>query len=545
MSELSKLQIRAKVLSVISEIKTINSFNEETLNKYINELKEINDRNTLFDIFLKEFIKLSEKEYMFSSLLLKELVSADYIQEKVFDILKSNAYSDEAKYKLVQLLRVIGSNSAYDTIPQYFENPDEVLDLETQKLLDNASVNPEAMLDFLDFVYAVPNNDKKLLLASLKEDYQGDMLANIIYPILYSNFDDDFKLDVIDVLAESKSALAIDAFEYLMKISENEQIINACALGLKKIKFAGATVEKATQYFQNAIKEVKPAEFYTTIPDGNGNQALLISRVNNTKKYVFGAVVINDNFGIIDCFGFYDISQNEFEKIVNKFYKSDGKYQVCAEYIKTRINEALDVSIKNKKTLPYEFICWNILTKDIAPLEISIKDFVDNNVKTKQLTKDELLELLTKDYTLRWFVNTDESEILKRTVNEIYSKTELDDEYLKQCHNTVLNELFNEENINIWKNNLYNLIYLLYTNSEEENASEFYTMLKDEKLFNLFKSVLVQRSIFNHFVTLKENLKQLESTVNIFKKKVASNSEYKIDKVQNIIDYLEKSWLDE
>ena len=369
MAELSKLQIRAKVLSVISEIKSINNYDEELLKRFINELQEIDDRKTIFDVFLKEFIKMSENEYMFSGLIIKSLVPVDYVQEKVFDILKQSSYSDEAKYKLVQLLRSIGSNSAYDAIPQYFDNPEEVIDMETQKLLEKAVINPEAMLDFLDFVYAVPKNDKKLLLQSLQEDYKGDVLANIVYPILYSDFDDDFKLKVIDVLAESKSSLAIEAFNYLIKISDNSEIISACEKGLKKLKLAGASEEKALEYFINAIKDTKPAEFYTTIPDGNGNQALLVSRVSSANKYIFEAVVINDNYGVVDCFGFYNISKGEFDKIVNKFYKSDGQYKVSPEYVKSRINHSIDVSIAKKRVLPYEFVCWNILTKDIKPMQ--------------------------------------------------------------------------------------------------------------------------------------------------------------------------------
>ena len=136
MAELSKLQIRAKVLSVISEIKSSANYDEDLLKRFIAELSEIDDKNTIFDIFIKEFIKMSENEYMFSGLIIKALVPADYVQEKVFDVLKQTTYSDDAKYKLVQLLRSIGSNSAYDAIPQYFENPEEVIDMETQKLLE-------------------------------------------------------------------------------------------------------------------------------------------------------------------------------------------------------------------------------------------------------------------------------------------------------------------------------------------------------------------------------------------------------------------------
>ena len=146
MATLSKLQIRAKVLSLISEIKTLQSYDNDLLTRFVNELQEIDDRNTLFDVFIKEFIKMSETEYMFCSCILKALVSVDYMQEKVFEMLKSNVYSDDTKYKLVQLLRTVGSNSAFDAIPQYFDNPEEFLDMETQKLLETAVANPEAML---------------------------------------------------------------------------------------------------------------------------------------------------------------------------------------------------------------------------------------------------------------------------------------------------------------------------------------------------------------------------------------------------------------
>ena len=61
MAEFSKLQIRAKVLSVISEIKTSEIYNVDLLNKVTSELEQIDDRSAIFDIFIKEFIKMEEK----------------------------------------------------------------------------------------------------------------------------------------------------------------------------------------------------------------------------------------------------------------------------------------------------------------------------------------------------------------------------------------------------------------------------------------------------------------------------------------------------
>lgn len=545
MQEMSKLQIRAKVLSVISEIKSAKTYSEEFALHLASELENIPDKETIFDIFIKEFIKMSDDEYMFASCIIKSVVSSSYIQDKVFEMFKSSSYSDETKYKLVQLLRVIGSDSAYDAIPKYFENPQEVLDLETQKLLENAVFNPESMLDFLDFTYAVPKSDKKLLLASLQQDYKGDVLANIVYPVLYSDFDDDFKSDVVEVLSDSKSSLAIEPFNFLIKVSNNPDLVNACKLGLKKLKIAGASEEKADAYFQNVIKSFRPAEFYTTLPDGSGNQALLISRVDSDSKYCFEAVVINDEYGIVDCFGFFNISKTEISKIIAKFYNSEGKYKVSPEYIKYRINEAFNISVENKNNIPYEFICWNILMRDINPLSRKVSEIVDLSVISEEVEKDEILELLTKDYTLRWFIKADENEFVKRLIDKIYNKEDLTIEFVNEEFKLSIDSVFDDKTVKSWIDRLYNLIYLLSVNSESNDAVKFYSLLNNEELFSLFKSVILQRSVFNNFVILKENLKESLLTVNIFRKNNKRQAEYDAKKLDFIIDLLGKNWINE
>ena len=544
MAGLSKLQIRAKVLSLISEIKSLQSDDNDLLTKFVNELEEIEDRNTLFDVFIKEFIKMSETEYTFCSCILKALVSVDYMQEKVFEMLKLNVYSDDTKYKLVQLLRIVGSNSAYDAIPQYFENPEEVLDMETQKLLETAVANPEAMLDFLDFIYAVPKKDKKLLLSSLIEDYSGDMLANIVYPILYADFDDEFKLFVIDILSESKSSLAIEPFKYLTEITDNKEIKDACSVGLKKLKLAGASEEKVVEYYNDILKALKPSKFYTTIPDGNGNQALLISRKSSSQKYVFEAVVINDNYGIIDTFGFFNISKTEFDKIVAKFYSSEGKYQVTPEYVKYRINKALETSKNKKRVLPYEFVCWDILMKDIQPLEESLQELVDS-LNYVEVSDKSLVELMSLPHTLRWYIKSDENEELKILLDKIYNQQVPSIDFINESMYKSESLIFDEVTLNSWKDKLYNLVYLLYVNSMKQEAVMFYSFLKNDVSFNLFKSILLQRSVFSHFVTLKEYIKESKSVVNIFKKRNNTEDEYNSKKIDEILDLMRKSWLNE
>ena len=544
MPEFSKLQIRAKILSVISELKSIPRFNDELLQYYCGELSQIEDKKALFDIYIKEFIKLDEKDYTFSSLLLKAVVDNDYINEKALEMLQSQSLSDECKYKIVQMLRIIGGDCDYTTIPTYFDNPEEVLDKETKRLLESAVFNPEAMLDFLDFISAVSYSDRSLLLQSLKLDYEGDVLANIVYPILYSDFEDDFKLDVIDILSDSKSSIAIAPFNYLIEVSDNKNIINACKIGLKKLKLSGAKEEIADEYFRNVVKTSMPFEFFTTIPDGNGNQALLVSRCFEDRKCLLSAVVINDRKGIVDCFGFYNISDKELIKVISKFYQSEGKYKVNQGYIKTQIDNAINTNIKNKRLFPYEFICWSPLTSDFAPLDYSLEDYIKTNCKMTDFEQDEFLTLLTKEYTMRWFITPEENSIINDLVEKIYNLPELDIEEINNSILSNIDNILNDDAISLWKNRIVNLIYLLHNNSDERNADIFYTMLNDEKYFKMFKSILLQRSVFNYFVAKKENLKDSKLTTNIFRLRNKSEENYDIKKIEKIIEFLKRNWLD-
>lgn len=544
MTQLSKLQIRAKVLSVISEIKTLRNFNEDAIAKYKSELEQISDKKALFDIFLKEFVKMQEAEYIFSACLLKEIVPEEYINSKVLEELKSSSLSDEYKYKLVQLLRITGGTDNFSEIPSYFDNPEEILDLETKKLLEKAVVNPEAMLDFLDFVSAVSQNDRNLLLNSLSQDYTGDELANIIYPILYSGFEDSFILDCVKILINSRSSLAIAPFEYLIKTSNNEDIVNNCRLGLKQLKLAGASKENADKYFNNIIKDSSPAEFFTTIPDGAGNQALLISRVTSKGKYHLSAVVINDVSGIIDCFGFYNISPDELYRVIDKFYQTEGKYKVPAEYAKTKIQTAVDITIKQKRKFPYEFICWNVLLNDVNLMADSLENIISKKSSAVNISKDEILTLLTKDFTLRWFISPSENDVIKKMVDVFYNMSDIDISFINQEIKNKFNTIFDDNSSNIWQSRLYNLIYLLQENSYSNEADCFYTIVKNNEYFNLFKYVLIQRSIFNHFISLRELCKESLLATNIFRKKNLNEQKHDIKKIDNLIKLMKKSWID-
>lgn len=156
-----------------------------------------------------------------------------------------------------------------------------------------------------------------------------------------------------------------------------------------------------------------------------------------------------------------------------------------------------------------------------------------------------MLNLLTKEYTLRWFITPSENEIIKIFVEDIYNEDEPNIENINEKIKDSIDKIFDEKELSIWQNRFYNLIYLLRNNSLLKEADNFYTILKNNELFTLFKLVIIQRSIFNYYVGLKENIKESFFTTNIFSKKNATSKSYDIKKIEKIINILKRQWIDE
>lgn len=544
MTLLSKLQIRSLVLSVISKFDKKLLNDEKKINEFIDELSVIEDKSAIADIILKEYPILTEPECAFCAYVLKRLVPMDYVIEKILSYVKLKSITDNLRLKYFELLSLLDAKTRLAEASSYFENPNEVVDIETKKLLERAIFNPEAMLDFLDFISNVSDEDASLLLNSLNEDYSGNSLANVIYPILYSDFSDSIKLKVIDILSETKSSLGIKPLNYLLKVSDNEKIVKEANLALKKIKFSGGSEIKADEYYNSIIKDYLPVDFYATIPDGSSCQAFLITRVDENGNYLFWAVVINDNFGVMDSFGFYNVSQSEVVKILAKFYKAEGKYKVPNEYVKSRIESAILKTINLKSTFPYEFICWLPLINDINSLDISIEKYCDEYSQIVNLSKEEVLHILTKDYTLRWFITPSENSAIKNIIEYIYSLENPTISDINNYSKAKIKEVFDENTLMLWKIKLLNLVYILKNNNNPSDADIFYTILSKVEYFNLFKDIIIQRSLFSYFIQLRESIKDKKMTLNIFKNKNSDETKYDIKKIQTIIDIMRINWID-
>lgn len=544
MSEYNKLQIRAKALSVISELQYMQPAEKCVVKNLIDELKDISDKKSLCEIMVNEFIKYDEPFSLLVATVISEVIDNDTIIDIVSAMLTSSKYSDTDKYKAVQLLRGISSGLSYDSIIENFDNPTEILNSDTAKMLKKALDNPEAQIDFMDFISAISDKDKELLLNSFSEDFDGNSLANILEPIIYSNFPKDVIYNAIGLMGDSKSSFALSPLKYIMETSDDLNLVQIAKKGLAKLKLTGANDEKARELHLKVLKESTHSKCYASIPDGKGNQGILFTRLKQNQNFEFASFVINDKTGIVDSFGFFNVSENEISRIVQRFFSGDKVIQVSPECVRTLLDSAEEKTIKRKAAFPYEFIAWNRRTLDIEPLELPIKDFVEKNIPPENLSVPNALEFLTNILFKTWFFTASDNSAFNELCNTCFTNEDITLEKIEQEMEKDFNSIWSEEEKELWREKVILTSYLLFTNDMKDEAQKLLGLTNDSEVFRNIQYSVLKRSIHNHIFSLIEIEKELSETTNIFRKNQKNEKKYISSEKLSVLDMaIRKKWI--
>lgn len=543
MSEFNKLQIRAKALSVISELQYMQPAEKCLVKKLIDELKDISDKKSLADIMIAEMIKYEEPFSLIIASIISEVIDNDTIIDCVTAIISSMKYSDTEKYRAVQLLRGISSELSYENIIEYFDNPSEILNSDTAKMLKKALNNPEAQIDFMDFISAISNKDKEILLNSFVDEFEGDSVANILAPIVYSDFSKEVVFLAVGILGDSKSSLALEPLQYVIDTCEDSNIVQTAKKGLAKLKLAGASVEQAREFIHKQLNKSVPHKCFATIPDGCGNQGILFTRLKHNGNYELATFIVNIKRGIVDSFGFYNVADNEISRIVQRFFRSDIQISVSPEYVRLVITKAKEKTIKNKGTFPYEFIAWERITKDIEPMKQSIKDFVCEYITPSELTMDKALKILSMNSIKTWFFTVADNQEFKKICNTCFTDENITLEKIEQEIDKAFNQIWNPEESLLWINKVVVTAYLLYVNGYKEEARDILGLIENDEIFKDIKEIILKRSVYNHIHNLIQVEKELSETTNIFRKQQNKDNRYISSEKLSVLDYaIQKKW---
>ena len=518
--QLNPFEIKVEINNLINNFKDVNDLSE-----YINQIQLLdaqNDKKTITKLLFKELYNIKTDEATILCFLLERYAEKEELVKKLWDLLKNNMVANNVKIVAVNFLRGLDSNWELDSGDELLDA--EIIDADTRKLLDKAIINPEVQIDFLDFLTSLSSNDKITLINSLGSDYTEDALANILIPVFLSQPDSETGLEALRILGESKSQLAFHALNTAID-SVDEKIAPLIRKSLSTLKIAGIREDNSKEFYKSILSDTVPYRFCITPPDGHGNQALIFTRKTQDNKIRFVAIVIDDEHGIRDCFGFYEISQFECDKIIERFYKNETEISISPQALKTILYNAEKISktTANNWLLPYEYVCWKNLLSDIEYDNRSLEEILSEKITKRTTTTSDLETILNDKCCEKWFLNAGYSDEFE----DLCATSSIDFDNLVDEN---IDKVFYQSEKTLWSKRLLAVAYLKLEEREYEKAEAFYNLYYDEKLkLEFFKNIL-KKSIYEYYVSLKFNTE-------------LNNGKYSLKELDEIISQIEELWV--
>ena len=536
----NKLQIRAKLLSAIINLQN-NTSDLSFVGNTLDDLNTIQDKDAVLEILHKELLKEnSEMRDYTISFLLNELVDKEKIEKLFFETLANTKIKDSVKAKIVTFLREIGKHVNYEQYLTYFENPDEIIDIDTVKLLESAKINPEAQIDFLDFINALAEPEKEMLVESLSNDYDGDNLANILIPLVLANPYSKISQMAIKSLGESKSNLAYPLLASILENIDDPAVRANAQKSMSLLKLSGVKEDVTGEYYKKLLADTPVYKCFVNFPDGHGNTGIIFSRKNQASFIQMFALVVNDIDGIIDCFGFNEISEGEFDRIVNKFYQNDKVTEVDETFCKYLLQNAEKISRLKYEEIPYEYAAWSMITKDIDYENIDLTQWLNNIVFNAELLK----QIYDKGYFDKWFFDVSHNQNFAFVIDKIADNKINNIQEVEKIINEEKYNVFCESFLKIFDHRLLLSAYLARLSGENTFADLLYSLITPSETKDKFIFDILKRSVYEYFLTQKERYENLKNATSIFTRRANKDLQnIDIKYIENCIKTIEENWI--
>jgi len=523
--QLSPFELKFAVTELLNKINSVNDM-QNCLADF--EMLEQQDKTVLSKILFKELVNAKPEKFPIICFMLEHYIPKEELINKLWASLKNQNLQTEVKITILNLLRELDSDWSYETCEEYLEeDAKSLLDENTKHLLNTAVINPEVQIDFLDFMATIRTNDKITLLHSLDEDFSTDAMANILIPVFMSEPDSPAGMEALKLLGHTKSQLALHILEEMKNYASGE-LLQEIKRSLSTIKISGMRTDNTKEFYREILSNSTPHKFYVTYPDGHGDIAMIFTRLTENKKIRFVSIVTNIRTGIKDCFGFFEISEFEYSKILERFLRDEKTVDITPEGFRTLLYNAEMATIKKSGKhwkFPYEYICWRNLLIDIdfdaEPVEEILKKQVIPEKGTDIISKLEELRIAS-----RWFLDANYSNEFIELLKQLKTTENLDDLIDKNIEN-----IFTDDEKDEWTQKIIISAYIKLAIGKDDQARIIYGLaLSEEGKNNLYKEIL-KRSIYEYLMVIKYD-KNIDS--------------YNLthEEINDKIKYIEEKWVD-
>ncbi len=527
----SKIVIRSKIISIIYEFKASKSYSDRTIQKMLDILKMVEDKELVIETILRE-INCQNTNFDISLTFIAQNISQEIFKEQIYACLKSKTTPDIKKVFLVNVLRDMQVNINYDDAAYYMEKPENMLEYEKELFVRLSNINPETQIDFLDFFFAISSSDKILLLQSIVEDLEGEELANTLEPLLYVEPEADYIPDVISYIKSTKSYTALIALENIIKNYPDSKYAQLAKKAHSELKISGMReIKTKADILREPLKGSIPLGFWGSLVDGCDNFSIIFARQKQDGTLAAFFTAINLRFGINTCFGFDNIDIEEFTTILERFFKTSAMVKLEDDFAIHLYKEAENLNRLSGVKIPYEYICWKNYMADIFPNELNIDDYIKNNLEKITLDDKNFENTIASSYFDCWFLKENDNpyydEFLNKAVQtkEIKAIDILIEEYIPK----IFDDDFYDKKLT------HQALFLHFAELEEYSKTCFSLVENYQYRHRLYREIL-RTSVYQYFLQ-KSQIE--ENSTNIFAKK---NNPQDID-FNEYIEMIEAQWI--
>ena len=229
----NKMQIRTKVINLLSKYRSEREVSSEDIKKDIETLKNIESNDYVVKLLLNE-IKDKNKLYNnICALFLMQVAIQDNLEKNSLEVLNDKKISDTKKFFIISILKQRGVGIALDDIDNYITSDEELLNNQIGDFIDNAFNNPEVQIDLLDFFENVIEEERLCLIKSLIEETSNDKLAALLSLIAHCELNKNEAQLISKTLIDTKSLYSTYGLEFLIKSDIKNNFFNE--LETKKI----------------------------------------------------------------------------------------------------------------------------------------------------------------------------------------------------------------------------------------------------------------------------------------------------------------------
>lgn len=528
---LNKLQMKAKVFEVIEPARNLGAFDSIIVSSLLSELRAIKDAD--FEFISKLLIKeANEKKVKPATafLYMAERLAPENFMDFILSELNSKNVSDSKKMFLMNIMAGVGVSFNRSEIDLYLKNPIDAIDNETKRFVENTKVDPEALIDFLDFYLSSKSEDKKLLLESVLTDFEGDGLANVVSSIALTEDDKNTVLYCLEILEKIKSPLLLKPLKYL-SLNKDKEISKYASKIRRKLLMQGVSEADAREYHKELLKDFTRPEVLVSIPDGNSNFSVVISRKTKNNVYYLLFLAVSLELGPFSCFGFSKITKFDHDLTIRKFFNKSEQIRVRPSLVKGILDNLLLKRLSLNKIVPYEYYAWEKILDDLPSNKKDVEKILSEGLSKCSLSEVPSKIAFNYPFLDNWFFSPSKN-------NPSYLK------FIEKIEKLSVDNLFKMEKIidvtkydteiqNIIKKRLLYLAFCLKNNKCKDLADIYYSVLFEEKkLTELIKNIL-KKSVYEHFLNMKQ--------INIQTKGLFGAGD---TNAQLYIDYIEENWIE-